>query len=130
MYFSEKRLVIKINKAKLAINKPMYLGLLILDITRIAMRECWYDQAKLKCGNQAIVHIKTEDVYDDLGGDVQKRFDTSNYELEKSQPIQNKRLMKDELIARVCHFWNNDIQLSERRRQRLQKMCNETQKYL
>ena len=47
-----------------------------------------------------IVHIKTEDIYTDIVKDVETRFDTSNYELDRSLPkIKNKkviRLMKDE----------------------------------
>ena len=47
-----------------------------------------------------IIHIKTEDVYKDLA-DVEKRFDTSNYEVNRPLPTgKNKKvigLMKDEL---------------------------------
>ena len=47
-----------------------------------------------------IVHIKTEDIYTDIVKDVETRFDTSNYELDRSLPkIKNKKvigLMKDE----------------------------------
>ena len=48
-----------------------------------------------------IVSIKTDDIYKDLAEDSGKRFDTSNYELEKPLPKgKNKNvigLMKDEL---------------------------------
>ena len=44
---------------------------------------------------------KTEDVYEDIGDDVEERFDTSNYEVNKPLPSgKNKKvigLMKDEL---------------------------------
>ena len=39
-----------------------------------------------------IILIKSEDIYADLAGDVEKRFDTSNYEVEKQKSDQdNKR---------------------------------------
>ena len=56
-----------------------------------------------------LIHIKTEDVYESIADDVKKRFDTSNYEVNR--PLltgKNKkviRLMKDELggnIDRIC----------------------------
>ena len=48
-----------------------------------------------------IIHNKTEDFYKDIADDVVKRFDTSNYEVNRPLPIdKNKKvigLMKDEL---------------------------------
>ena len=46
-----------------------------------------------------IVNTKTEDVYEYIPDDVEKRFGTSNYEIEKPLPIgENKKvkgLMED-----------------------------------
>ena len=51
--------------------------------------------------NTFIIHIKTEDVYKDIANDVEKIFDTSNYEVDRPLPSRkNKKvigLMKDEL---------------------------------
>ena len=48
-----------------------------------------------------IIHNKTEDFYKDIADDVVKRFDTSNYEVNRPLPTgKNKKvigLMKDEL---------------------------------
>ena len=48
-----------------------------------------------------IMHIKTEDFYKDIATDVDKRFDTSNYEVNRPLPTENNKkvigLMKDEL---------------------------------
>ena len=33
-----------------------------------------------------IMHIKTEDFYEDIANDVEKRFDTSNYEVNRPLP--------------------------------------------
>ena len=86
----------------------------ILDI------EFWYDYIKPKYGNNVqlcntdtdsfIIHIKTEDFYEDIANDVEKRFDTSNYEcnsIEIDRPLpkgKNKKvigLMKDELGGKI-----------------------------
>ena len=51
--------------------------------------------------DSVIMHIKTEDFYKDIANDVEKRFDTSNYEINRPLPTEkNKKvigLMKDEL---------------------------------
>ena len=38
-----------------------------------------------------IVQIKTEDIYKDISGDVQTRFDTSKYNVNKPLPIGKKQ---------------------------------------
>ena len=52
-----------------------------------------------------IMHIRTEDFYKDIVNDVEKRFDTSNYEVNRPLPIgKNKKvigLMEDELGAKI-----------------------------
>ena len=52
-----------------------------------------------------IIHIKTEDFYEDIADDVEKRYDTSNYEFNRPLPAgKNKkviRLMKDELGGKI-----------------------------
>ena len=52
-YFSENLLVIKMKKTKMKINKPVYLGMLILDITKTLMYEFWYDYVKTKYQDKA-----------------------------------------------------------------------------
>ena len=54
-----------------------------------------------------VYHIKTEDFYKDIAGDVEKRFDTSNYSEEDKRLLTtglNKKkigLMKDELGGKI-----------------------------
>ena len=98
-------------KTKVKMNKPIYIGLSILEISKTLMHEFCYDYMKPKCGDNVklcymdtdsfIMHIKTEDFYKDIADDVEKRFDTSNYEINRPLPIgKNKQvigLMKDEL---------------------------------
>ena len=95
-------------------NKPIYLGLSILEISKILMYEFWYDYMKPKYGDNIklcymdtdsfIIYIKTEDFYKDIADDVEKRFDTSNYEVDRPLPTGKNKvigLMKDELNGRI-----------------------------
>ena len=110
-YISEDLSIIEMNKTKVKMNKPIYLGLSILDISKILMYEFWYDYMKPKYNdnvklcymdtNSFVMNIKTNDFYKDIANDVEKRFDTSNYEINRPLPTgKNKKvigLMKDEL---------------------------------
>ena len=65
----------------------------MLDSSKIVMYEFWYDYVKSKYGKKAklcytdtdsfIVFIKTNDIYKNIVEDVETRFDTSNYELDR-----------------------------------------------
>ena len=45
-----------------------------------------------------VIHIKTKDFYKNIADDVENRFDTSNYEINRPLPIG---LMKDELGGKI-----------------------------
>ena len=114
-WFSKNLLAIEMKKIKVKINKPVYLGLSILEISKTLMREFWYDYIKPKYQNNAklcymdtdsfIINIKTEDCYKDIADDLEKSFDTSNYEVNRPLPKgKNKKvigLMKDELGGKI-----------------------------
>ena len=51
--FSENLLAIEMNKTKIKMEKPLYLGLWILEISKIAVYEYWHDCRKLKYGDKA-----------------------------------------------------------------------------
>ena len=78
-------------------NKPIYLSLSILEISKTLMYEFWYDYMKLKYGNDVklcymdtdsfIMNIKTNDFYKDIANDVENRFDTSK--LLSKQTVTN-----------------------------------------
>ena len=80
-------------------NKPVFLGLSILELNKIVMYEFWQDHVKAKYGVKAkscymdtgsfIVHLKTDDIYEDIAENVEARFDTSNYELNRRLPNRN-----------------------------------------
>ena len=80
------------------------------------MYEFWYDYAKPKYGENAklcymdtssfIFHVKkTDDIYKDILEDVGTKFDTSNFELDRSLPKEKKLesnwVNKDELGEKI-----------------------------
>ena len=101
-WFSENLLATETKKIKVKMNKPIYLGLSILNISKTLMYEFWYDYMKTKYDDNIklcymdtdsfIFHTKTEDFYEDIADDVEKRFDTSNYKVKRPLPIgKNKK---------------------------------------
>ena len=74
-YFSENLMAIEMKKTKVKMNKPIYLGMSILDISKTLMHEFWYDYNKPNYQGRAnlcymdtdsfVIHIKTEDFYED-----------------------------------------------------------------
>ena len=83
-------------KTKVKMNKPVYLCLSILEVSKTLMYEFWYDYIKPKYDDNVKLcymdtdsfkmHIKTEDFYKDIANDVEKRFNTSNYEVNRPLP--------------------------------------------
>ena len=112
---SEDLSIIEMKKANVKTNKPIYFGLSILEISKTLMYEFWYDYMKPKYNNDAkfcymdtdsfIMDIKTNDFYNNIANDVENRFDTSNYEVNRPLPTgKNKKiigLMKDELGGKI-----------------------------
>ena len=74
-------------------NKPVYLGLSILEIRKTVMYGFLYGYIKLKYYDNAnlsylnsdsfVVNPKTEDIYKNITNYVGKRFNTKNYEVER-----------------------------------------------
>ena len=103
--------IIEMKKVKVKMNKPIYLQLSIIEISKIIIYKFWYDYIKRKYGDMVklcytdtdslVMTIKTKDFYKDIAQDVQERFDTSNYSVDRPLPKgKNEKvigLMKDEL---------------------------------
>ena len=114
-FFTETLLTIEMRKAQILMNKLVYLGLSILDLNKPVMYECWYNYVKSKYGENAkicymdtdsfIVHVKTDDITNNIVEDVKTKFDTSNFELDRPLPKgKNEKvigLMKDELGEQI-----------------------------
>ena len=102
-WFSEYLLAIEMKNIKVKMNKAVYLSLSILEISKRLMHEFWYDYIKPKYQDNAklcytdadsfIINIKTDDFYEDIAN-VEKRFDTSNYEVNRPLPTgKNKKVI-------------------------------------
>ena len=87
--FCEELIAVHMKKTELEFDKPVYLGMCILDLSKTIMYEFHYKYIKPKYGDKAkllfsdtdslMYEIKTEDFYKDISGDVKDRFDTSDY---------------------------------------------------
>ena len=77
-------------------NKPVYLRLSVLDLSKVLMYEFWYDYVNSKYEENAnlyymdtdsfIVYRKTGYIYKDITGNVETRLDTSNCKLDRPLP--------------------------------------------
>ena len=82
---SEDLLAIKLKQIKVKKTKLIYLGLSILEISKVLMCECWRDYIKPKYQNNAklcymdtdsfVIHIESEDFYKDIADDAKNRYD-------------------------------------------------------
>ena len=87
--FDENLIAVDMKKTKLYFNKPVYLGMSILDLSKLLMFDFHYNHIKTKYGDKAKLlftntdslayEIKTTDFYNDINPDIEKRFDTSGY---------------------------------------------------
>ena len=104
---------IEMKKARVKMNKPLYLGMSMLDIRKTRMYGFWYDYIKPKHGDRAelcymgtdrfVIHSITEDI----ANGVKRWSDTSNYDENDKIPLpigKNKKItgfFKDELGAKI-----------------------------
>ena len=110
--FNENLVSVHMKQTSLTMNKPVYLGMCILDLSKTIMYDFHYNYIKSKYGDKAkllfsdtdslMYEIQTEDFYKDISGDVKDRFDTSDYPENHPSGIPtgiNKKvlgMMKDE----------------------------------
>ena len=105
-YISEDLSIIEMNKTKVKMNKPIYLGLSILDISKILTHEFWYDYMKPKYNDNVklcymdtdsfVMNIKTKD----LSSDVDKIY---LYAKDLSEP-KYEFLINNRKNAGIKHF--------------------------
>ena len=115
--FSENLVSVHMKKTSLTMNKPVYLGMCILELSKIIMFDFHYNYIKPKYADNAkllftdtdslMYEIETEDFYTDITGDVKDRFDTSDYPENHPSGIPtgiNKKvlgMMKDEAAGKI-----------------------------
>ena len=115
--FMENLISIHMSKTKLIFNKPVYVGMCILDVSKTLMYNFHYNYIKPKYNDKALLlmtdtdslcyEIETEDFYKDISSDVESKFDTSAYPKDHPSGIKtgvNKKvigMMKDECSGEV-----------------------------
>ena len=115
--FNENLISVHMKKTSLTMNKPVYLGMCILELSKIIMFDFHYKYIKPKYGNKAkllftdtdsfLYEIETENFYKDIAGDVKDKFDTSEYPENHPSGIPtgiNKKVLgmfKDEAAGKI-----------------------------
>ena len=115
--FNENLVSVHMKKTSLTMNKPVYLGMCILELSKTLMFDFHYKYIKQKYGDNAkllftdtdsfLYEIKTDDFYKDISGDVRDRFDTSDYPENHPSGIPtgiNKKVLgmfKDEVAGKI-----------------------------
>ena len=114
-HFSDNLLAIEMKKTKVKMNKPVYLRMSILDVSKTLMYEFWYDYHKPSTKimqnyidtDSCVLNIFTEDFFEDINNDVEGCFDTSNYDKNDKISLQigvNKNVIgifKNELGGKI-----------------------------
>ena len=102
-------------KTAVLINKPVYFAISKLELSKILMYKFWCDYVKPKYSEKIklcymdadsfFAYTKAANVYKDIAEDIETRFDTSYYELDKPLPKGKNtkviELMKDELGGKM-----------------------------
>ena len=91
-FFIENLLAIEMREIQILMNKPVYLGLSILDLSKTVMCKFLYDYVKPKYDENAkrymgtdsfIVHVKIDYICKDIAQDVETRFGSSRFEIDR-----------------------------------------------
>lgn len=87
--FSENMIAIQLKRVKIVYNKPLYLGFVVLELSKLLMYDFHYEYMKKKFNENVLLNymdtdsfiytIKTNDFYSDIYYDLSKYFDTSDY---------------------------------------------------
>ncbi|KAK3794857.1 hypothetical protein RRG08_001008 [Elysia crispata] len=111
--FDDGLAAIEVHKSRLVLNRPVYVGMSILDLSKTLMYDFYYGQLKNQYGDRCqllytdtdslLLEIQTEDVYRDMGQHAEL-YDTSDYPREHPlHSVENKKVlgkMTDECAGR------------------------------
>ena len=115
--FSKHLFAVEMGKTEVTMNKLVYLGQVILDLSKTLMYEFHYDCMRLKYSSKVklcymdtdsfVYEIEIEDFYWNIANNVEKRFDTSGYSKDDNRPLPIGKIkkvigmMKDELGGKI-----------------------------
>ncbi|KAK3757404.1 hypothetical protein RRG08_033172 [Elysia crispata] len=111
--FDDDLAAIEVHKSRLVLNRPVYVGMSILDLSKTLMYDFYYGQLKNQYGDRCqllytdtdslLLEIETEDVYRDMVAHA-GLYDTSDYPREHPlHSVENKKVlgkMTDECAGR------------------------------
>ena len=96
--FSDSLMAIEMRKTEVLMDNPIAVGQAILDISKTLTYEFWYDYLKPKYQDNIklcymdtdrfILQIQTDNFFNDIHNDVNKWFDTSNYDKNDNRPLE------------------------------------------
>ena len=100
---SSKLCLVELKPIKIVFNKPIYLGAVILETSKLHMYQFWYDHLKEKCNNKVeliytdtaffIIHVETDNIYKDML-ENKNLYDFSNYPINHpNYDITNKKVL-------------------------------------
>ena len=153
--FSDSLMAIEMRKTEVFMDKPIAVEQAILDISKTLMYEFWYDYLKPKHQDNiklcymdtdnlncvTWILIQTDDFFHDINNDVNKCFDTSNYDKNDNRPLEigkNEKVIgkfKDELGGKIlteyvalraktyAYVQLNDNKLEEHKKAKGTKKC-------
>ena len=111
---SKDLLIMEMKKTEVKINKPTYLGQTVLDLSKTLMYDFWYHNLKPIYGDKIklcytdtdsfIMHIKTDNFDKDISANVNKWFDTSNFNKSDNIPLEigkNKKYLVNLKVSLV-----------------------------
>lgn len=113
--FDDDLVAIHMNKTKILMDKPIIIGMAILDISKVLMYDFFYNHIKIKYGENVkmlytdtdsfILEVHTECFYSDIKVDIEK-YDTSDFAEDNiyNIPHRNKKVpgvFKDELNGQI-----------------------------
>ena len=98
-------------KTKVKMNKPLSLSASILDISKTPMYKFWYAYLKPKYEDKVklcytdidsyIIYIKTEDFFEDISNEVEKWFDTSNFDKNHKRTLPIGKIKKYRVFLKM-----------------------------
>ena len=110
--FDENLIAVHTKKTKVYYNKPVCLGMIILDLSKSLMYDFHCNYIKTKYGDKTKLlftdtdyiayEIKTKDFYKNINPDIERRFNTSDY------PTNHPSGIKAELNSKVLGMFKDD----------------------